>query len=61
MEFGFNRNDSDEDSNNDDDDLFDGHDFEPVTDQILTLVMQEGLDDIYTGDIFLRKKHAQSG
>ena len=54
MESNLYHNDSDDDSDNnfefsDDDDIFDGQEFQPVTEQMLTLIMQSGLDDIYTG------------
>ena len=59
MESNLYQNDSDDESDNnvefsDDDDIFDGQEFQPVTEQMLTLIMQSGLDDIYTGklDIF---------
>ena len=49
----FYRNDSDGDSDygfDDDDDIFDGHDFQPVTEEMLTLEVQYNLDDIFTGN-----------
>ena len=56
MASNFYQNDSDGDSDNsfegddDDDDIFDGYnDFQPITEEMLTLVVTEGLDDIYTG------------
>ena len=56
MEFDFYQNHSDEDSDNifenddDENDIFDGNDFIPLTEEMLSLRMEEGLDDIYTGD-----------
>ena len=53
----FYQNDSDgdsdngfDDNNDDDDDIFDGHDFQPVTEEMLTLEVQYNLDDIFTGN-----------